>query len=130
MSVTFLPGKGWILTEPLHIRIDEGWLHIPAGFRCDLASVPCVVAWIPGLHCYSFGIPAPTAHDAIYRGIVGRGNGLNLNRRRADRLFYNLARDTGVGKVRARVAWCALRAFGGLAWRRLPRREESLRLAD
>lgn len=121
-------GKGWVLTTEWPVLIDEGWVTIPTGFVSDLSSVPRILWWLPGLAPMEFGVAAPVLHDWAYRR-GGQLNGIRISRRRADQLFHSLARQDGNGKLRCFVAWAALRMFGWLAWRRLPGREEQLRLA-
>jgi hypothetical protein len=129
MSVTFLPHKGWQLTQPLNILVDEGWVEIPAGFICDLSSIPWPIAWLPGFHCYSFGIEAPSVHDWLYQhgGII---DGIRVTRKRADQMYRNLAQARGVGKIRAWTAYVMLRGFGWFAWRSMPKRERALWMAQ
>lgn len=128
MSVTFLPHTGWQLTGPLDILVDEGWISIPKGFICDLSSIPWPAAWLPGFHCYSFGVEAPTVHDWLYQH-GGVTENVTVIRRRADQIYRNLAQAKGVGTVRAWTAYVLLRGFGWLAWRRMPARERALWMA-
>ena len=130
MSITYrVHNGGFITTANTPIIIEEGTLTIPAGTLTDLASIPRILWWIPGFACFELGIAGPLLHDAVYRGLVGRTPPIILTRRRADRVFHTLMRHDGVGCCRAWVAWCAVRCFGVLAWRRLPRREDALRRA-
>lgn len=123
-------GRGWVLTAEWDVLIEEGWITIPAGFVCDLASVPRILWWIPGLAPMEFGVPAPLVHDWAYQHAGQLTDIIQVNRKRADQLFRILARTEGNGTVRCAVAWAALRLFGWLAWRRLPTREQAIRLAD
>lgn len=113
-------GKGFVLTAEWAVLIDEGWVSIPAGFVSDLASVPRILWWIPGLAPMEFGAPAPVLHDWAYQHAGWVGGPIGLSRRRADQLFRDLARADGNGRLRCWVAWAMLRMFGLLAWRKLP----------
>jgi len=129
MSVTFLPGIGWQLTENLELLINEGKVIIPKGFRTDLASVPCVLRWLPGFDDHSFGIPAPTLHDWAYQRDGWVTPHVRLTRKRADELFRTLSLTAGVRPWRAQTAFLAVRWFGGWAWRRMPSRPQALWMA-
>lgn len=118
-------GKGWVLTAEWPVLIDEGWVEIPAGFICDLSSVPRLLWWIPGLAPMEFGVSAPVLHDWAYQHGGQLTDSIKVVRSRADQLFRTFARTDGNGKARCFVAWMMLRAFGWLAWRRLPRRLDS-----
>jgi hypothetical protein len=119
---------GWVTTSPWPYLIDEGPLTVPAGFVCDLASVPRILTVL--LPRERLGLAGPILHDAVYRGTVGRGPHITLTRRRADQLFHVLMRCDGVSRLTAHIAWAAVRAFGWLAWRRLPSAEWALAQAD
>ena len=121
---------GWVTTADWPYLLMEGRLVVPKGFRCDLASIPRPLRVIPGFGREEVGVSGPVLHDAIYRGVVGRDSEINLTRKRADQLLYRLCRCDGVGRIRARIVWAAVRLFGGFAWRRLPSREWALHLAD
>jgi hypothetical protein len=123
-------GKGFVLTAEWSVLIDEGWVSIPAGTVTDLASIPRILWWIPGLAPMDFGVPAPVMHDWAYRRDGQLSDEIHVSRRRADELFRTLARAEGNGRLRCFVAWAMLRLFGWLAFRRLPSREQALRLAE
>ncbi len=121
---------GWYLTRPLRVLIAEGWVCIPAGFRTDLASIPRLLTIIPGLGRQELSVEAATFHDWGYRTAGQVEENITLSRRRVDRIFHTLMRTHEVGRIRARIAWAAVRAFGWLAWRRLSSREWALHLAE
>ena len=130
-SLTYrLHNGGWICTSDWPYLIEEGTLVVPRGFRCDLASIPRPLRIIPGFCREELGLSAPILHDAVYRGVVGRGPDITLDRKRTDRLFRTLMRCDGVGPVRAAIAWAAVRMLGLFAWRILPSRAWALQLAD
>ncbi len=127
-GVWYEPHKGWTLTEPMPVLVDEGRFTIPRGFKSDLASIPRFLRILPGFDCYECGIVGPVVHDAIYQGIVGRD--LNIGRKRADRIMHTLMRCDGVGAIRAFVVWAAVRGFGWWAWRTMPSRDRALWMAQ
>jgi hypothetical protein len=121
--------RGFILTSPWPYLIDEGRFEVPEGFVCDLASIPRLFTLIPGFARYELGCDGPIMHDWSYQH-GGRVNGVCLSRRRTDDLFRTLMRCDGVGPIRSALAWAAVRAFGFLAWRRMPTRDRALWMAS
>ncbi len=121
---------GWVCTSDWEYLIDEGRLLIPKGFRCDLASIPRPLRIIPGFGREELGVSAPVLHDWSYRHGGCLPEGIRLTRRRTDQLFLILMRCDTVGRIRAHVAWAAVRLFGWLAFRRLPSVEWALHHAD
>jgi hypothetical protein len=119
---------GFVLTSPWRVLVEEGVLDIPKGFITDGASVPRLLWLVPGFGNEELGMSGPTCHDAIYQGVVGRD--LGIGRRRADQLLRVLCRFDGVGPIRSALAWAAVRAFGFLAWRRMPTRDRALWMAS
>ena len=119
---------GFKLTSDWRVVVEEGAFTVPRGFITDGASIPRLLWIIPGFGNEELGFSGPTAHDAVYQGIVGRD--LGMTRRRTDRMFHTLMRSDGVGRIRAWVAWAAVRGFGWAAWRRMPSRERALWMAE
>lgn len=88
---------------------------VEEGFEFDAASVPRL-AW-SFLAPVELGVLAVLSHDDLY----DRGGKIpqrwNYTRYQADVLFYDLMVLEGVSLVRRRVAYQAVRKFGGLkAW--------------
>lgn len=121
---------GWVTTADWPYLIGEGTVIVPRGFRCDLASIPRLFHVIPGFGREELGVSGPVLHDWSYRHGGQLPEDIQLSRQRTDQLFYTLMRCDEVGTIRAHIAWAAVRAFGWLAWRRLPSREWALHLAD
>jgi hypothetical protein len=104
-------------------------LVVPAGFECDLASVPRILWWY--ISPFDLG-SAVVPHDWIYehRGHLPAGSHLRLeegiwvdvglpwSRRDADRLFGRMMREANLRKRKRRRAYKAVRLFGWRAWRR------------
>ena len=105
LKLELLPNGRWCeLIDALQVIVDNELILIPAGFQTDFASVPRVF-WniIPpmGLHTI-----AAVTHDYLYhRGLCPR--------KTADRIFYNLMRFYGVGRLKSSVMYLAVRLFGG-----------------
>lgn len=105
-------------------------LYLPAGFRCDLASTPCL-SWLFGFRPDGLLAVPGLLHDWYYRhGSVevrvavayerGRwsapcGDGTRIW---GDRMFRDLVRGMGGLRVPAWTSYAALRLFGWYAWRR------------
>jgi hypothetical protein len=88
---------------------------VKEGFEFDAASVPRL-AWA-FISPIDLGVLAVLSHDDLYE----RGGAIpqkwNYTRYQADVLFYDLMRLEGVGIKRRRLAYRAVRRFGGLwAW--------------
>ena len=130
MSVTYTPHQGWHLTEPMPVLITEGRFTIPEGFKSDLASIPRLLRILPGMDCYECGVRAPIVHDWGYQTGGQVSPTILLTRKRVDDLLRIFARCDGVGRIRARVIWLAVRWFGWLAFRRMPSRERALWMAS
>lgn len=111
-------------------------LTIPAGFEHDGASIPRILWTLLGLTPAGLISAAAVAHDALYRhggrlpigwlheqlpGASGWcdayliGTGFYC-RQEADLLFARLMREAGVPKLRRRLAYLGVRAFGYFAW--------------
>ena len=93
----------WELDSPLiYIANDKMRYHVPRGFRCDFASVPRLpVTWMifKGSDTHRPGV----LHDYLCDTVP---------RHTADNLFYEALRSEGVGVVRARLMWVAVRLWG------------------
>lgn len=118
----------WVFDEAIHFLSDREWwsaslqrklrwFTIPAGFACDLASIPW---WLRVFAPTQIGCGrAGGLHDYLYwTGILPKGC--------ADAIFYEALRAERVGRVRAYAMWLAVYCFGWRAWWRHRRRERSL----
>lgn len=101
-------GNVFRLLEPL----QYGALTVPAGFESDGASVPRFfwrLVFPPG---DADALRAAILHDYIYRE-----HPAGWDRSAADRLFRDVLLIDGVPGWRSRLAWAAVRIFGGGSWR-------------
>jgi len=123
MSHRFIP-KDWLPIKLWHMQPGRPFevaseviytnavirLVIPPGFRCDLASIPRWLLWMPGLNVSGRNARAALIHDFLYdRQIV--------DREIADALFLSVMKADGVGWFARSAMYLAVRAFGGTAWR-------------
>lgn len=108
----------WVTLAPFAFRdTSDGTLYIaPAGLRNDLASVPRIF-WAE-IDPSNDVAPAAIIHDWLYatRGMVRPWLPL-ISRAQADAVLYRALRANGVGVVRARAMWAAVRVGGASAWR-------------
>ncbi len=100
-------------------------LVVPAGFVCDLTSVPRLLWWyispfdlgaaaVPDDRIYAHGGRLPAGSDLVWREGEWVDHGRPWTRAEADRLFARIMREGGVSKTKRRRAWRAVRLFG---WR-------------
>lgn len=90
---------------------NDAMLTVRAGFSFDGASIPRVFWRLIG---HPFEMPlliGATAHDALYSGEL-------LPRADCDRIFRELMRRAGIGRIKRNAVWLAVRAAGWAVWRR------------
>jgi len=95
-------GRTWVLEAPLVYWSDRfGEIVVPAGFECDLNSIPRL-GWVisPKTDYPQAGV----IHDWLYRSKAGRGV--------ADAVYREALVACGCPEWRAYGRWLALRAFG------------------
>jgi hypothetical protein len=80
---------------------------IPKGFKTDLASIPRF-AWPIMSPAHSSLIRPAIVHDWFYRAYC------EFDRKSTDLVFYHMLRNDGVGFIRARFMYYAVRMWG---WR-------------
>lgn len=112
-----------LITEPLpdgrksrlyqdYIREINGYcITVPKGFITDGASVPRVF-WIlfPPQGKYT---PAAIIHDYLY----SKFNDTGINRTLADKIFLFIMEELGVGFLRRKAMYRAVRSFGEPSWK-------------
>jgi len=108
MISTPTTGKLWRLVEPLRYQTNGGRIiEIPAGFECDLASIPGPARWLFPVN--GDWTEAAVMHDWLYSEEVG-------TRKDADLLFLEAMESLGVSWWRRRAMYSAVRAGGWLYW--------------
>ena len=98
-------------------------IHIPAGFKTDMASIPKIATGITGLSHYGYHNPAALVHDYLYDN---QGRIYNtppkttyiLNRKQCDQIFRDMLKELGIKSIHVFCAYIGVRAFGWLAWNR------------
>ena len=84
-------------------------LVIPPGFRCDLASIPRWLLWVPGLNVSGRNARAALIHDFLYAAQI-------VDREVADAIFLSVMRHDGVGFLPRTAMYLAVRIWGVTAW--------------
>lgn len=114
-QITAEKGRVYTLMEPHGLTIkwrDKEPFVVPCGFNSDGASVPRFFWRL----VFPPGDPkarrAGFAHDYLYRY---HPNG--WTKAEADKMFYDLLREDGVGFFRAKLAYWGIKFFGHIAWR-------------
>lgn len=114
----------WSLLEPLIYRPGAGTGFIKditarAGFVTDLASIPRLFRFAISVN--DRHRPAAVIHDWLY--CYQKVGGRWIERAEADRVFYVAMRARGVGLIKARTMYAAVRMGGWLYFNRRARRE-------
>lgn len=117
--------KRFRLQEPLLFQFDGKTIIVPAGFTCDLASVPSLFFW---WRWGKYNISA-IVHDYnyIFQEVLYLGDGSGsspdirvekITRTQSDRLFWQLNRVLGVNPLVNYLMWLAVRLGGWFYWER------------
>lgn len=95
----------YLICEPIHIKVDDLEITIPAGFNTDLATIP---RWLWSFLSPSYsGFVGPSIlHDYLY---MCPGN---LSREYVDQVFYSGLLKNGVSSFTASKMFYAVRLFG------------------
>lgn len=101
----------WHLLEDYDFNFLGHSFLVPAGFECDLSSVPRVVWSIMAPH--ELSIVAGLMHDWLYRS-----SHVPISRRKADWLFKEIMKNEGVKQWRWRAAYAAVRGWGHSSFQR------------
>lgn len=102
--------------KPLQFRLLNGQCVQPnKTFQTDMASIPKIIQWIPGLSKDSY--LAPYFHDSVYQthSIWISGVRIPLTRKQADELLLDILRSEGA-KIAAWVYWAGVRLGGRWSW--------------
>ena len=101
------------LQEDLSVTWREKNVTVPAGFKCDGASIPRFL-W----SSVSPAIDPRTLRGAVVHDYLYRTAPENWNRKEADDLFYDLIREDGLGWWKSQKAYWGVRMFGSSSWSR------------
>lgn len=102
--------------QPLQFKLVTGaYVQPDRTFQTDMASIPKILQWIPGLEKDSY--LAPYFHDSAYRhgGIWIDGKKVELTRKEADELLRDMLRCEGA-RIASWVYWAGVRMGGRGSW--------------
>ncbi|WP_335978616.1 DUF1353 domain-containing protein [Fusobacterium polymorphum] len=111
-ELKYYDGKDFILEKDYRYMIGDKLIHIPAGFKCDLASVPRIFRNI--INTYGDHTRAAVIHDWLYRN----GHKLGVSRKEADKVFLAVMKEQGVGFFKRQLMYRAVRTFGIFAYKK------------
>lgn len=105
-------GKRYELLEEYWYEVNGYIIKVPKGFITDLASVPRAFWSIfPPFGSYT---SAAVVHDFLY----SEYNTTGINRTLADKIFLFVMEELGVGYLRRKAMYRAVRSFGELSWKK------------
>jgi hypothetical protein len=118
--LTYLGDDRWRLEQSYAYQDGDHRITVPAGFEFDLSSVPR--AFWSVIAPFELSITAPLLHDFLYHygGNPPAGSiepPRSYTRKETDELFRSVMEQEGVAAWRRRLAYSAVRLFGGRAWR-------------
>jgi hypothetical protein len=118
--LTYLGDGQWRLEAEYTYQDGETAIRVPSGFQFDLSSVPRSFWWL--IAPFELSIVAPLLHDFLYRHGGKPSSGSvepprSYKRAEADRMFRTIMHAENVSVWRRHLAYLAVRAFGGSAWR-------------
>lgn len=113
--LVWVSGKLWRLVDPYRVFLEdedgEVWsVTVPREFMTDGPSVPKPLSSFFPTRGASFH--ASIFHDYVYSQGKKSWEAMGFNRRDSDRLFWDVARHLGVGKVAAFWGWLGVRLGG------------------
>ena len=112
-ELKYYDGKDFILEKDYRYMINGKLIHIPAGFKCDLSSVPRVFRNIINTYGKDH-TKAAVIHDWLYRN----GNKLGVSRKEADKIFLAVMKEQGAGFFKRQLMYRAVRTFGIFAYKK------------
>jgi hypothetical protein len=118
--LTYLGGDRWRLEADYSYQDGSHRITVPAGFEFDLSSVPR--AFWSLIAPFELSVTAPLLHDFLYETGGDPPAGAiepprTYTRREVDELFRSVMEQEGVPAWRRRLAYAAVRTFGGRAWK-------------
>lgn len=113
LTLDRIPRGAWRIAEL--VSYDNGVVSVtvPKGFVTDLASIPKALRWFVSNDDYRVIRPA-IIHDWLY--LKHRVDGGSISRAQADLLFYEMLRVEGMGVIKAKLMYAAVRIGGWAAW--------------
>ncbi|ATV57132.1 hypothetical protein CTM68_05255 [Fusobacterium pseudoperiodonticum] len=94
------------LVDDYVYQIEEYRIRVPKGFVTDYASIPRIFR--PIVLPYGKHSGASVVHDYLY----SKGCDLNIERKKADKIFLEILKEEGVNPILDRLMYIAVRCFG------------------
>ena len=98
-------GKFELISDYIY-QIENYVIRVPKSFVTDYASIPRIFRAI--VLPYGKHSGASVAHDYLY----SKGCELNIERKKADKIFLEILKEEGVNPILARLMYIAVRCFG------------------
>lgn len=123
LMLEYINGREWIVINehpetPFGYILSDGSHVIPGNrFKTDFGTIPFVFWSIfppVGTGSRSAYGKACVIHDWLY--MIKEHNGEKINRRKADTIFLNAMKDSGVSLWRRTIMYTAVRGFGWVYW--------------
>lgn len=99
----------WVTEADVCCMWQGIFINVPAGFHTDLATIPWPIIGIPGASRYGDHNRACVIHDWIYLHKGRVADDVQMTRREADKLLYDIMREDGVELWKAWTMWAAVR---------------------
>jgi hypothetical protein len=116
LYLEYIDGREWRLIQAFAYKPLRGpAVLVPAGFTTDFASIPRVFWRVIGPPA-GYGSSAAYGKAAVIHDFLYKYPG-SRSRRECDDLFLEAMADLGVGAVRRRLIYAAVRVGGQFAWR-------------
>lgn len=118
--VSYMPVEDcWRLDQAYGYDDNGTLITVPAGFMFDLASVPRPFWWL--IAPFELSITAPLLHDFLYANAGAPPTDMitpyrTYSRKQVDTIFTEIMRLEGVVGWRRKLAYWAVRWFGGGVW--------------
>ncbi len=108
LKIKPVKGDQWeLLCSMSYVGAGGRVITVPAGFQMDLASIPRVFR--PLFPVHGKHTRAAVVHDWLYAEKIGK-------RKEADQLFLSIMKELGVGWIKRRMMYAAVRAGGWVYW--------------
>ena len=98
-------GKFELVSDYIY-QIEERIIRVPKSFVTDYASIPRIFRAI--VLPYGKHSGASVVHDYLY----SKNCELNIERKKADKIFFEILKEEGVNPILARLMYIAVRIFG------------------
>ena len=103
-------GKFELISDYIY-QIEERVIRVPKSFVTDYASIPRIFRAI--VLPYGKHSGASVVHDYLY----SKSCELNIERKKADKIFLEILKEEGVNPILARLMYIAVRVFGKIRYK-------------